>query len=121
MFVLCTTYRPPNARVAVWDYFNVRIERAMEVNLNNVVLGDVNENLLNNNITNLKNIILFNNIDNVIKEPTRLTATSTTLIDPILFSNSFGNYKAGCLDIENNISDHKATYIHIQSIFNTNF
>ena len=96
MFVLCTTYRPPNARVAVWDYFNVRIERAMEVNLNIVVLGDVNENLLNNNITNLKNIILFNNLDNVIKEPTRITATSTTLIDPILVSNSFGNYKAGC-------------------------
>ena len=70
------------------------------------------------NCYNLKNIILFNNLDNVIKEPTRLTATSTTLIDPILVSNSFGNYKAECLDIENNISDHKATYIHIQSIFN---
>ena len=68
----------------------------------------------------MKNIILFNNLDNVIKEPTRLTATSTTLIDPILFSNSFGNYKAGCLDIGNNISDHNATYIHIQSMFNTN-
>ena len=72
------------------------------------------------NCYNLKNIILFNNLDNGIKEPTRLTATSTTLIDPILVSNSFGNYKAECLDIENNISDHKATYIHIQSMFNTN-
>ena len=71
----------------------------MEVNLNSVVLGDLNENLLNNNNTNLKNIILFNNLDNVIKEPTRITATSTTLIDPILVSNSFDNYKAGHLDI----------------------
>ena len=58
----------------------------MEVNLNSVVLGDLNENLLNNNKTNLKNIILCNNIDNVIKELTRSTATSTTLIDPILVS-----------------------------------
>ena len=71
----------------------------MEVNLTIVVLGDLNENLLNNNNTNLKNIILFNNLDNVIKEPTRITATSTTLIDPILVSNSFDNYKAGYLDL----------------------
>jgi len=92
----------------------------MEVNLNSVVLGDLNENLLHNNNTNLKNIIIFNNLDIVIKEPTRITATSTTLVDPILVSNSFGNYKAGCIDIQNNISDHKATYIQIKSIFNTN-
>ena len=53
-FLLCTTYRPPNSRVAVWDDFNVSIERAMEVNLNSVVLGDLTENVLNNNNTNLK-------------------------------------------------------------------
>ena len=86
MCLLCTTYRPPNSRVAVWDDFNVSIERAMEVNVTTVVLGDLNENLLSNNNTNLKNIILFNNLDNVIKELTRSTATSTTLIDPILVS-----------------------------------
>ena len=66
----------------------------MEVNLNIVVLGDLNENLFDNNYTSLKNIILFNNLDNVIKEPTRIRATSTTLIYPKLVSNSFDNYTA---------------------------
>ena len=86
MFLLCTTYSPPNSRVAVWDYFHVSIERTMEVNLNRVVLGDLNENLLNNNITSFKNIILFNNIDNVIKEPTRKQETVNVAGKPLRIS-----------------------------------
>ena len=70
-------YRPPNARVSLWDDFNISIERAFDVNPNIIIMGYLNENLLNINNINLRNILLLNNLENSIVEPTRITPTSS--------------------------------------------
>ena len=54
-FLLCAMYRPPNARVSLWDDFNISIERAFDVNPNIIIMGDLNENLLN--INNIKSTL----------------------------------------------------------------
>jgi len=79
---LCVIYRPPNARVALWNDINLSKERAL----------DVNPNLINGRLKR------------------KLLATSSTLIDPISVSSSIEFYKSGCLVVDNTISDHKLTF-----------
>ena len=45
-----------------------------------VILGDLNEDLLNVNKHNLKNVLLVNYLKNIIIEPTRVCA----LLDPVI-------------------------------------
>ena len=51
-FLLCVIYRPPNARVALWNDINLIIERALDVNPNLIIMGNLNENLLVSNNVN---------------------------------------------------------------------
>jgi len=83
-------------------------------------MGDLNENPLNINNINLRNSLFLNNLENIIVEPTRITPTSSTLIEPVIVSNNIVFFKSGCLDIENRISDHKATFIYLKSNFENN-
>ena len=50
---------------------------------------------------------------NVISEPTRVTAMTSTLIDPILVSQYCDTLHSAVMDILGSISDHKATFIYI--------
>ena len=65
-------------------------------------------------------MILINNLENVIKEPARITPNTAVLLDPILISKDLDFYKAGCDEIEQNISDHKATYVYLKYDIITN-
>ena len=58
--------------------------------------------------------MLLNNLKNVINSPTRVTATTSTLIDPIAISNSLEFYNSGVMDIPNDISDHKSTFVYLK-------
>jgi len=40
-------YTPPKSPVPFWDDLNISMERALDVNTNVVLLGDLNENLFN--------------------------------------------------------------------------
>ena len=119
-FLLCVIYRPPNARVALWNDINLIIERALDVNPNLIIMGDLNENVLVSNNVNLRNILLLNTLENVINEPTRITSTSSILIDPIIVSSSIEFYRSGCSDVDSTISDHKLTFIYVKSTPETN-
>ena len=57
----------------------------MEVSENIIILGDLNEDLLNINYRKLRDILLSNSLQNIISEPTRGRA----LLDPIIVSNDF--------------------------------
>ena len=83
-------------------------------------MGYLNESLININNINLRNNLLLSNLENSIVEPIRITPTSSTLIDPVIVSNNIAFFKSGCLDIENRISDHKATGIYFKSNFENN-
>ena len=110
-------YRPPKSPVSFWDDLDISIDRALDVNKNIVLLGDLNETLFNDSLMNLRNVFFINNLENVITEPTRVTQHSSTLIDPILVSNDLHTYNAGCIHVDSSISDHRATFTYIKFEF----
>ena len=110
-FILCNVYRPPNSNVTFWDNLNISIEMALDYNKNLVIVGDLNDDLLNPNCHHLKNCMLLNNLRNVINEPTRITNTTATLIDPIIISDSIKSLNEGTINVPLEISDHKSTFI----------
>ena len=79
----------------------------MELCQNIVILGDLNEDLLNENYRNLRDILLTNSPQNIISVPTR----GRTLLDPIIVPDELTAHDSGVLPTPNEITDHFATYI----------
>ena len=73
----------------------------------------MNEDLLNPNFHNLKDVLIINSLQNVVLEPTRLGA----ILDPILISEDIDYIKSGVLSMPPPISDHKATFINLPFIY----
>ncbi len=63
---------------------NRNIETVIETSNNIILLGDINEDQMNEHNHKLKDILVLNSLKNVITSPTRVTETSSTLIDPII-------------------------------------
>ena len=61
----------------------------------------------------LKDVITLNNLLNVIVVPTRKTAQSETLLDPIVVHDSMKVFAFGTIDVDDWVSDHTATYVYI--------
>ena len=99
-----------------WDNFNISIYKALDISKDIIIVGDLNDDLLNPNCRHLKNIMLLNNLSNVITEPTRVTHSSATLLDPILVSDSIKSLNEGTIDVPPEISDHKCTFIFLPFI-----
>ena len=97
---------------------NISAERALECNLNIVILGDLNEDQLRNNNTKLKQFMTLNTLRNVITDPTRATNNSSTLIDPIIFSDNFNEIHSGVIDTPGYVSDHKTTFLFTSLVIN---
>ena len=87
----------------------------MEFNQNIILIGDLNEDLLNENYHNLRDILLSNSLQNVINVPTRETA----LLDPIIISDNLVTYDSGVIVNPNHISDHHATYVILPHNYST--
>ena len=82
-------YRPPNASVHFWDNFDNTIEKASEENLGLVILGDFNHDILKTNTSSpFLRIISKYNLQNIIKESTRVTNTPSTCIDLLLTNHT---------------------------------
>ena len=90
------------------------IEKALEINNNIIIVGDLNDNLLSTRSSKLRETMILNNLTNVIIEPTRVTDLTATLLDPILISDSVTNLNSGILDVPSSISDHKCTFIFLK-------
>jgi exonuclease III len=115
IILICTVYRPPRSNIDFWNRMNICIEKALEISKKIVIVGDINEDQLNPNSYNLKNIMVTNNLRNVILKPTRVTAHTSTLIDPILISDQINYSDSDTIDTPDIISDHHGTYIFIKS------
>ena len=70
----------------------------------------MNEDLLNPNMHNLKDVFLLNSLHNIISEPTRQLA----LLDPITVHEDKTTLSQRIIQVQSEISDHCATYVHIQ-------
>ena len=87
--IICMIYRPPDCPLnCIQDDFRQNYVRALSMNKPIFILGDMNCNLLKDcpekrAITDLCNDL---NLKQIIKEPTRITDTSQSVIDVILVS-----------------------------------
>ena len=110
--IICVTYRPPDCPLnCIQDDFRQNYVRALSMNEPIFILGDLNCNLLKDcpekrAITDLCNDL---NLKKIIKEPTRTTDTSQSLIDVILVSTEAVVLESEVLDSA--ISDHFPIYV----------
>lgn len=115
IFYVITIYRAPH-------YFNIEnfatdlnflFDELVEKTEKIILVGDFNMNwLINNNITRkIKNIICDNGFVQLIKQFTRITKDSKTLIDYVIVNDKY-NIKA-CVDDKMKISDHETLKIKI--------
>ena len=95
--------------------FDICLDKAYDENNKLIILGDVNVDMLKipKNHT-LCNIINRFNFTNVISEPTRITPTSSTLIDPIFVSDTLKCSESSVIAVDRQISDHDATSLNFE-------
>ena len=88
--VIACIYRPPSAPASYYNHIVDTLERASFFNELMIVLGDThysyefNEDLYQNPIFMLENMFMLKQL---ISSPTRVTVTSSSLLDIILSSN----------------------------------
>ena len=109
IYLIGLFYSPRTADAIFFDSLNKNIEKALDITNNIIILGDMNEDLLNPNMHNLIDVLLLNSLHNIISEPTRQLA----LLDPIIVHEDMSTLSQGIIQVPNEISDHCATYVHI--------
>ena len=62
----------------------------------------------------MKDCLTIFSLRNVLNEPTRVTINSSTLIDPVIVSYACIVLDSGTMDVDEFISENKATFIAIQ-------
>ena len=84
-FLLCYVYRPPNSPASWNTNFEESLEKAYLENKEVILLGDFNYNYDLNETTNSTWNALCNahNLTQLVNQPTRVTSTSSTIIDHI--------------------------------------
>lgn len=107
-FVFCVTYRPDYCPVSCFvDDFMDNFSQALTLGKPLMITGDLNCNLLEPSCSEAIALLDFCksiNLTQLIKEPTRVTETSSTLLDVIITSNTNLVESSGVLPCH--ISDH---------------
>ena len=112
-FLVTTWYRPPDSPVDKFNYFETLVGRLDAENVEYyLVMGDLNCNfgstVMDHNSTILTSITDLYGLQQLISEPTRITKSSSTLID-LIFTNSPD--KIVCSGVSHiSISDHSLIY-----------
>jgi hypothetical protein len=98
-----------------WQYFEHMLKQAHDENNNIICLGDMNKNFLGNLPHNVKDILVINGLVNIINKPKHFDARSsnTSLLDPILITDSIPVIDCDTIPIDREISDHDRTYVSI--------
>jgi hypothetical protein len=87
---------------------------ALQVNENIIITGDLNSNLLCSNNNKLIDLVNIFNLKNVIDKPTKISGNTSTLLDPIILSDTLNCNYSDALKISRLISDHDATIAFIK-------
>ena len=77
-----------------WLYLAGALKGLDAIN-NTIILGDMNEDLFNPNMHNLKDVLLINSLHNIIPEPTRQLAS----IDPIILYENMPPLNQGIINV----------------------
>lgn len=120
--LLNITYRSERqAHGYFWQYYEQMLNIAHDENNNIICLGDLNKNFQNELPNHIKDIFIINGLVNVINKPTHFDSRtgSTSLIDPILITDSVPMIDCDTLPIDRNVSDHDGTYVSISCGYST--
>ena len=94
-FLIASLYRPPSSRSQIFNEIEILVKHLDNEEKEFVILGDLNCDLssrpLYQQSENLLQMIDLYQLYQLIKEPTRITPTSKTLID-LVITNKPGNY-----------------------------
>lgn len=110
-FVVATIYRPPNSSPEYFDKLEKLIENIDSEDKEFYVLGDLNCNWLqptNSNTRRLSSFCDLYQLNQLIKQPTRITDTCSSLIDVLITNNQERIIKSGVCHI--GISDHSLIF-----------
>nr|CAI5853390.1 unnamed protein product [Callosobruchus analis] len=115
---ICVIYRPPHSKLQDCQYLDTVLPKCLVEFDNIVVLGDFNSNFLECNNKILECLSCYG-FQQVIKEPTRVTAQTCTLIDSIFVLSPYSLLSVGTLNADL-ISDHHLVYcnLNLRSIKN---
>ncbi len=114
--LVCNFYRPPQSRKPFFDVLSSQIEKAKECGLPIFLLGDLNVDLLNTTnpyIAEVSKLQKSYDLHQLISMPTRVTCSSSTLIDHIYCSNA--DYVIEAKSHPCPLSDHNIVYCRIVS------
>ena len=114
-YLICNVYRPEGSNTPFWNSFQNSIDSAFNSCSNIIILGDINVDLLTVINHRLNDIMLTFNLKNVIREATRITNISSTLLDPILVSDTVNVLESSVISVENQIIDHSATVVVVRA------
>nr|CAI5860341.1 unnamed protein product [Callosobruchus analis] len=102
-------YRPPQSSVAeAITEFDDMLSMISQEYDNIVLAGDININLLNSNM-NIENCFKAYGLAQIVTQPTRVTETTATLIDPIFLSKPDICLKSGVINADL-FSDHNCVF-----------
>ena len=66
IYLIGLFYSPRTADAIFFDSLNKNIEKALDITNNIIILGDMNEDLLNPNMHNLKDVLLLNSLSTIL-------------------------------------------------------
>ena len=113
-FIVTTIYRPPNATAEFFDHLEKLIKQIDDENKEMYILGDLNCNLLQEKLLfniptkKLDSLYELYQLTQLINEPTRITITTTSLIDHIVTNTPEKISHSGV--VHTGISDHSLVY-----------
>ncbi len=84
-FLLCTCYRPPHNNDNFWEELQYMIDQSRLDQVENLILtGDFNADPNTTNGNRLAQLVDLNNLSQHINEPTRITETTSTILDQFI-------------------------------------
>ena len=111
-FLIATWYRPPDSPTDIFTHFETLVGKLDAENVEIYLMGDFNCNFASsqpdNNTALLSNLADVYGLYQLIKDPTRVTCTSSTLID-VIFTNYLD--RVVCSGVSHvSLSDHSLVY-----------
>ena len=111
-FLITTWYRPPNSELDIFNNFELFLFKCDMENKELIIVGDLNCDVnkvpLDSQTHKLQTLSSLYQLTQVINDPTRVTETTSTLIDLILTNKAENISCAGVLHLS--ISDHSLVY-----------
>ena len=82
---MCVCYRPPDSPASFWDSLQTQIDLAKQLSINNIIIkGDLNSDPNSSAGPHLAGFANQNHLTIHVREPTRITETTATILDQFL-------------------------------------